>query len=130
LKETTSHWQHGRRKDFFHGGPVGDFPKIFFSKVVKFGFPPLEIEKTTFFASNFKFQGWPRHPLPPFLRPWLATVFQKTGKMHAYTTFLKRITFIGLRLYDKNLMYSGVRTQIRTFWKTLAWRGFVYGRIM
>ena len=57
---------------FSRGGPVGDFPKIF-SRGVKRGeiwFLPLEIEKTTFFANNFKIQG--ARPLldPPFRRPW------------------------------------------------------------
>jgi len=43
---------HGRRKDFFQGGSVEDFPIIFFRGGGKSGeicFLPLEIEKTTFF---------------------------------------------------------------------------------
>jgi len=50
---------HGRRKDFFQGGQYGIFPK-FFPGVTKSGeiwFLPFEIEKTTFFANNFKIQG-------------------------------------------------------------------------
>jgi len=41
---------HGRRKDFFQGESVGDFPKIFSrgSKSGEICFLPLEIEKTTF----------------------------------------------------------------------------------
>ena len=48
-------WTHGRRKDFFQGvGPRGEIC-----------FLSLEIEKTMFFANNFKIQGGPRPPCPP-----------------------------------------------------------------
>jgi len=60
---------HSRRKDFFQGGPVRDFPKIFSrgAKIGEIWFLPLEIEKTIFFANNFKIQGRPCPP--PFRRP-------------------------------------------------------------
>jgi len=58
---------HGRRKDFFQGEPVGDFPKIFpgGAKSGEIWFLLLEIEKTTFFANNFKIQGGQGPPAPP-----------------------------------------------------------------
>ena len=54
-------------EEFFPGGSLGDFSKIFPGRprVVKSDFLPLEIEKTTFFAEIFKTQGWPSPPLPP-----------------------------------------------------------------
>jgi len=60
-------FNHGRRKDFSRGA-VGDFLKLV-SRGAKSGeicFLPLEIEKTTFFAHNFKIQGAkaPPSPLP------------------------------------------------------------------
>jgi len=44
---------------FSREGAVGDFPKIFSrgTKSSEIWFLLLEIEKTTFFASNFKIQG-------------------------------------------------------------------------
>jgi len=45
---TTHKFIHGRRRDFFQGGPVGDFPKDFSRvgpKVVKFGFYPSKLKK-------------------------------------------------------------------------------------
>jgi len=62
-------WGLGFRKEFFQGGAVGVFPS--FSRVAKSGeiwFLPLEIEKTTFFAHNFKIQGG-EGPLPPLPTP-------------------------------------------------------------
>ena len=56
---------------FLRGGAVGDFPKIF-SRGAKSGeiwFLPLEIEKTTFFANNFKIQESQGPLVPPFRRP-------------------------------------------------------------
>ena len=59
----------GRRKDFFQGGPVGDFPKIFSRGGqkwwVKFGFYPSKLKKQPFFANNFKIQGGKGPPLLP-----------------------------------------------------------------
>ena len=80
LFQTARYWfslrsSHGRRKDFFQGGPVGDFPKIF-SRGAKSGeiwFLPLEIEKTTFFANNFKIRGGQGRPRPPLPTPMLRT---------------------------------------------------------
>jgi len=60
-------YRHGRRKDFFQGGAVGDFPKIFprgGPKVVKFVFYPSKLQKQPFFVNNFKIRG-ARPPLPP-----------------------------------------------------------------
>jgi len=51
---------HGRRKDFSRGGGTREFFPNFFgggAKVVKFVFFPLKTKKT-FFAENFKIQGW------------------------------------------------------------------------
>jgi len=59
---------HGRRKDIFHGGPLGDFSKIFLG--VKSGeicFFPLETKKTTFFGKVFKIQGGQGLPALPHL---------------------------------------------------------------
>ena len=61
---------HGRWKDSFHGGPLGDFFQNF-SRGGKSGeicFYPLETKKKTFFCCNF--QNPP--PLPPFPRPCTA----------------------------------------------------------
>jgi len=58
---------HGRRKEFFQGGgQQGIFPKVFpwGAKSGEIWFLPLEIEKTTLFANNFKIQGRPMPPLP------------------------------------------------------------------
>jgi len=52
-------YKHGRRNEFFQGGPLGDFSK-FFSRGAKSGkicFFPLKTKKTTFFATNFKIHG-------------------------------------------------------------------------
>ena len=56
---------HGRRKDFFQGGPLGVFPKFFQGepKVVKFVFP-LEIKNKPFFAEIFKIQRGLAPPRP------------------------------------------------------------------
>ena len=50
---------HGPRKDFFQGGQWGILPKSFpgGTKSGVICFLPLEIEKTTFFANNFKIEG-------------------------------------------------------------------------
>jgi len=66
--KTSDALEHGRRKDFFQGGPVGDFPKMFSrgARNCEICFLPLEIEKATFFANDFKIQGWQG---PPFRRP-------------------------------------------------------------
>jgi len=58
--------EHGRRKDFSRGRPVGDFPKILSggAKRGEIWFLPLESEKTTFFANNFKIQGGQGPPAP------------------------------------------------------------------
>ena len=59
----------GRRKDFFQGEPVGDFPKIFTRegpKVVKFVFYPSKLKNQPFFANCFKIQGGQVPPWPPF----------------------------------------------------------------
>jgi len=66
---------HGRRKDYFHGGPVGNFPKIFSrgTKSSEICFLPLEIEKNNFFLLIFsKSKG------PPFRRPWRQPVHPHT----------------------------------------------------
>jgi len=42
--------------------------------VVKFGFYPSKLKKQPFFANNFKLQGGPWPPCPPFRRPWLRHV--------------------------------------------------------
>ena len=61
-------------KVFFskEGGAVEDFPKILSRGGQKWWnlFFTLEIEKTTFFANNFKIQGV-QTPLPSFWRPWM-----------------------------------------------------------
>jgi len=61
---------HGRRKDFFQGGPLGHFSKIFLGggKYGEICFFPLETKKTTFFGEIFKIQD----AFPPFRRPWLS----------------------------------------------------------
>ena len=53
---------------FSRGGAVEDFPKILpgGAKSGEIWFLPLEIEKTTFFANNFKIQGGGK---PPLRRP-------------------------------------------------------------
>jgi len=53
------HCHHGRQKDFFHGGALGDFSKIFSGggKSDEICVFALEIKKTTFFAKIFKIQG-------------------------------------------------------------------------
>ena len=63
-------FRHGRRKNFFQGEPVGDFPKSFSKrglKVVKFGFYPSKLKKQPFFANNFKIQGGQGPPLTPMV---------------------------------------------------------------
>jgi len=58
---------HGCRQEFFQGGAEGDFPKSFpgRAKSDEICFLPLKIEKTTFFANNFKIKGRAKPPLPP-----------------------------------------------------------------
>jgi len=41
---------HGRRKDFFQGGPMVDFSRV--AKIFEISFYKLETEKTSFFAAN------------------------------------------------------------------------------
>jgi len=58
---------HGHRKDFFQGGPLGDFFKIFLGvRSGKTWFFPLETKKITFFAEIFKIM---RGQGPLFRRP-------------------------------------------------------------
>jgi len=54
---------HGRRKDFFQEGPLGDFSKIFSggAKVVKFAFSLSKLRKQSFFAEMF-------NPLPTHMQ--------------------------------------------------------------
>jgi len=49
---------HGRRKVFFQGGPLRDFPKFFHEgpKVVKFVFSLSKLRKQPFLAEIFKIQ--------------------------------------------------------------------------
>jgi len=51
IRNETSH-KHGRRKFFFQGQPLGDFPNISSGggKSGEISFFPVQIEKTTFFA--------------------------------------------------------------------------------
>ena len=65
---------------FSRGGPVEDFPKIFFQGGAKSGeiwFCPSKLKKQPFFANNFKIQGGPWHPCPPFRRPCFQIVGPK-----------------------------------------------------
>ena len=60
----------GPERIFARGGGSTGFSQHFFQGGAKSGeicFLPLEIEKTTFFASNFKIQGGKP---PSFRRPW------------------------------------------------------------
>ena len=60
------HCHHGRQKDFFHGGALGDFSKIFSggAKVMKFVFLLSKLRKQPFLLKFSKSRGsWP--PLPP-----------------------------------------------------------------
>ena len=50
----------GVGRNFSRGGAVRDFPKS-----GGIWFLPVEIEKTTFFANNFKIQGRAMAPLAP-----------------------------------------------------------------
>jgi len=68
-------YSHGCRKDFFQGGALGYFSKIFRrgagEKWINLFFP-LETKKTTFFAEFFKIRVGQCPPCPsPFQRPFL-----------------------------------------------------------
>jgi len=66
---------HGRRKDFFQGEPLGDFPKFFQGgdKSDKTLFLLFEIAKNNLFCCNFQNPGRNKGPLlPPLLTPIVA----------------------------------------------------------
>jgi len=61
---------HGRRNDFFQGGTLGDFSKIFLggTKVVIFEFSHSKLRKQPFSAEIFKIQ-LSKDLLPPLPMP-------------------------------------------------------------
>jgi len=67
LTKVRAPCRHGRRKDFFPRGPVGDFPKFFSREGQKWWnlvFTPRNWKKY-FFANGFKIRGAQGPPLPP-----------------------------------------------------------------
>jgi len=62
------------------GGQLRIFPKFFSKGGAKSGevwFCPSKLKKQPFFANNFKIQGWPWSPCPPFRRPCFQIVGPK-----------------------------------------------------
>ena len=67
----------GLSQNFFQGGP----------KVVKFGFYPSKLRKTSFFANNFKIQGGPNPSAPPFRRPCTTRNFNIHKCLHLWSRY-------------------------------------------
>jgi len=65
--EMLKGYMHGSRKDFFQGGALGDFSKVFLGgpEGVKFNFSQSKLRKHPFLLKFSKTEGaWPPAPLP------------------------------------------------------------------
>jgi len=117
LLQATMGRGHGRRKDFFQRGPLGDFPKIFSrgGQSGKVWFLSIEIEKATFFANNFKLQGGPWPPCPPLPTPMVAACahnFPRLCEDQGFSNFFAHVPLSIQSIISRHLNYAGVKIQL------------------